>query len=237
MKKVTILVGTIGNLAVLAVWHLRASITNYVWAPVTPDALQRMRGACQAIFWNGYLTWAIPLNLALVAVLVFTRGRRRSALAFLLALAAIGSFAGARAWAARSMAENYLTLFENQSVGEPYLVNAITDAGPAIGPLLLTRVQPPDYPRRRYAIAGLGKLRYAPAVPLLARVLADRAEDYFVRGDAYEALLAIGTPEARSSLAEFWRTTHPEVDSQLLHYLGTLGISARAPSQRGATRE
>ncbi len=228
MKRALFLLALAANAALLAFWLTRASTNNYLWAPVTPDIAQRVKASCQAIFWAGYLASAVSLNLALAAALVFAHGRRRWTLVSGLALAAVGSCCLGQRWASRFMAPNYLTIFEEQSVAESHLINPITDAGTAIAPRLMKKVEAPGYPRRRYAIAGLGKLRYAPAVSVLRRILANPEDAWFVRGDAYEALVAIDTMDARKGVEEFWREVDPDRDSQLLSYLKAIGVSNRA---------
>lgn len=61
-------------------------------------------------------------------------------------------------------------------------------AGKPIVPYLIVEIQKKNMPRRRYAIGALGKIGDRRAVPALIKILEDRSElDYF-RGDALEAI-------------------------------------------------
>lgn len=226
----------VANLLVLVVWLFLASPSNYAWAPTPPDVLRRIRAACDAIFQAGLLSWLVPLNLALVALVSFRRTKLvGAALGILAILAAVVG----HIWSARVMAPHYLTLFETQSVAEASLADPLIRAGTAIGPLVVAKVTDRAYPRRRYAILALGSLRYEPAVPVLERILSDRKDDYFVRGDAYQALVAIGKPGARAVIDRFWLQADPQLDSQLLDYLKVTGVSGpqRGPAAQGGGAE
>ena len=231
---ITLLITTIvANLLVVVVWLFLASPGNYAWAPTPPDVLRRIRVACDSIFRVGLISWLVPLNLALMALLTFRRAKLvGTALGLLAILAAVIG----HTWAARVMAPHYLMLFETQSVAEASLADPLISAGAAIGPLVVAKVTDRAYPRRRYAILALGSLRYEPAVPVLERILSDRKDDYFVRGDAYQALVAIGKPGAQAVIDRFWPQADPQLDSQLLDYLKLTGVTGpqRGPAAQGA---
>jgi|YNPBryunderm2012_1023409.scaffolds.fasta_scaffold28370_4 hypothetical protein len=225
----------VANLVVVVVWLFVASPSNYAWSPAAPEALRRIRTACDSIFWVGLLMWLVPVNLALVALLSLARAK---ALAAALGLLTILAAVLGHVWGTRTMAPHYLTLFETQAVAEAFLADPIIRAGAAIGPLVVPKINDREYPRRRYAISALGSLRYAPAIPALEHILTNKGDDYFVRGDAYQALVAIGTPGARAVIDRFWLHADPQLDSQLLEYLKIVGVSRpqHGPTTQGAGR-
>lgn len=236
MKKGLVALAIAANVAILAILLLETASSNYAWGTLAPDDLQRLKGACYAIFWASFAHWAIPLNVTLVAVFLLTgRTGRKRTFGLALGLLAAVLFVGLRVWALQASAAHYLTIFETQSVAEPYLERPIAQAGAAIGPLLLRKIQDPGYPRRRYAIAGLGDLRFAPAVPVLSEILFASHEPFYVRGDAYEALVTINTPEAWGVIERFWRQPRSEIPPQLLDYLTTLGVIPFSASQHPQT--
>lgn len=49
---------------------------------------------------------------------------------------------------------------------------------------------------RRYAISGLGKIKYVSAVKTLEKILLDGTEPEYIRADALMSLKSIGTKEA-----------------------------------------
>jgi hypothetical protein len=84
---------------------------------------------------------------------------------------------------------------------EDQLIDPLVLAGDRAVPVVLREVVRAEMPLRRYAISFLGNAQSPEAVPVLQRILENSAEEDVFRGDALEALWAIGVP-GREALAQ-----------------------------------
>ncbi len=69
---------------------------------------------------------------------------------------------------------------------------------------------------RRYAIRGLGEIKYKPATPTLKLILIDKYEPEYVRADAYETLQCFDTDETKKILASFRSQATDKIDSKVI---------------------
>lgn len=56
---------------------------------------------------------------------------------------------------------------------------------------------------RRYAIEGIGKIKYDKAVPVLAKILNDNSEKDFIKNDVLESLQQINNYESNKILKDY----------------------------------
>lgn len=82
----------------------------------------------------------------------------------------------------------YYTVFKSQSVSEPYHEEPIFLAGENIGQFLTADIINKEMRLRRYAINGLGKIKYKPATENLIKIITDSTEKIEFRADAIIAL-------------------------------------------------
>ncbi len=84
--------------------------------------------------------------------------------------------------------------FKSQRTDE----SALLDADPTeLAPLVITEVANRKMPRRRHAIAYLGRIKSRPALPVLEAILTDESEEGALRAVALEAIGHIDRPRAQ----------------------------------------
>jgi hypothetical protein len=74
---------------------------------------------------------------------------------------------------------------------EPELDDPLITAGRAMSAAISEAIAHPDMKRRRYAIGALGYIRDRRTLPSLERILKDKSEIYYFRGDALHAIYQI----------------------------------------------
>jgi hypothetical protein len=190
----------------------------YRWTPrASPEVTEAVRQAGRTVFWARWPLWALLLNAAIGATLLLRAGRRSWAVAVFGG--ALLAYVGVKRWEDPRLADEYFTLFQLQSRPEPLIIEPIEEAGPAIGPYLVSYIQNRDAELIRYAIGGIGRIGYAPAVPELTRIMNDPARMYYVRADAWNALSRIGTREAREAARRFERAPATRADTALANHM------------------
>jgi len=81
-----------------------------------------------------------------------------------------------------------LQTFYDDNVPESITDRHLVRAGKPIVPFLIHEIQRKDMPKRRYAIAAIGKIGDQRALPVLIKIFEDRSEQEYFRGDALEAI-------------------------------------------------
>lgn len=74
---------------------------------------------------------------------------------------------------------------------EPELDDPLIAAGRVMTLAICEAISHPDMKRRRYAIGALGYIRDRRAIPALEKILKDKTEIYYFRGDALHAIYQI----------------------------------------------
>jgi hypothetical protein len=116
----------------------------------------------------------------------------------------------------KKCAFHYYIVFHNQSVTEEYMLDPIIKAGYQIGPILTENIANKEMKYRRYAIGGLEKLKYKPAIPTLAKILLDKSEIDVLRADAYVALTIFDTDEANKTLTIFKNQSSDSIHKKVI---------------------
>lgn len=186
---------------VTIVWWKFATLTeNFAWNPVGKQLLM-LDISLKTIFAYKVVFWLIVGNSALFAFVAYLKHKRKTAVVSGL-LALLVYFFGGH-WVNKELAFSYFRVFRNQSVSEKFIERPILESGYYIGPELTEYIQEKVVEERRYAISGLGKIKYEPATPTLARILFDVNEPDYIRVDAFVALRSIGTKDTREIIADF----------------------------------
>jgi hypothetical protein len=113
---------------------------------------------------------------------------------------------------------------------EPELDDPLIAAGRSMTLAICEAIAHPDMKRRRYAIGALGYIHDERALPALEKILRDRDELYYFRGDALQAIYQIDN-KLGSQYAEQFANEHD--------YLRRLAISiqGREPWLTEPTKE
>jgi hypothetical protein len=86
---------------------------------------------------------------------------------------------------------------------EPELDDPLIAAGRPMTLAICEAISHPDMKRRRYAIGALGYIRDKRALPALEKILKDRTEIYYFRGDALHAIYQINKKLGSQYAAQF----------------------------------
>lgn len=183
-------------------WRVETLTDKYAWNPQGKDLLM-LDLHLSIIFVYKMLFWLVVGNTALFAFISYLKKRIIISLTGAV-VAALVYFSGGR-WVNRELAFSYFVVFRNQSVSEEYIERPILESGYYIGSDLTKYIQNRSVEHRRYAISGLGKIRYEPATSALRDILFDTGEPDEIRADALVALRSIGTNETEKIIKEFRR--------------------------------
>ena len=112
----------------------------------------------------------------------------------------------------------YYSVFHNQSVTEEYIDRPIVNAGYQIGSIVTENIADKEMKYRRYAIGGLEKIKYKPAIPTLTKILLDKSEIGVVRAVAFQALRKFDTEETRKTISDFRSQASDSLDRKVIEY-------------------
>ena len=189
---------------------------NYIWSKVSPENLRVISEACTVIFLTKYYIWFFSINLVLAGYWLWYYELNMGL--WLLVLGVVFYFASHRFFA-YYLAKQYVIVFEHQKVTENYQEEPLISGGYAIGYFLTSHIEDKNYPRRRAAITGIGKVAYTPAIPSLGKILRDTTEIEFIRGDAYMALKRMGSAQALDLMEDYTHELVERKDTVLYQYL------------------
>jgi hypothetical protein len=181
---------------------------NYVWSKISPENLRIISDACTVIFRTKYYIWFFSFNLVLAGFWLWYYDLNVGV--WLFALGIVFYF-GSNRFFAYYLAKQYVIVFEHQKVTENYQEEPLISGGYAIGYFLSPYIEDKNYPQRRAAISGIGKVAYTPAIPSLGKILRDSTEKEFIRGDAYMALKHMGNHDALNLMEDY---THELIERQ-----------------------
>lgn len=153
----TILPYLILTTIVIVWWKVATTTSNYAWNPKGKEVLM-LDISLTTIFVYKVLFWLTVGNAGLFAIVSSLKGKKMtSAISAILTITIY--FIGGH-WVDKEVAFSYFTVFRNQSVTEEYAERPILEAGYHIGPELEMYIQNRLTDDRRYAINGLGKIKY-----------------------------------------------------------------------------
>lgn len=181
-------------------WKAATWTSNYAWFPNGKELLM-LDISLTTIFIYKLLFWLTVGNLGLFAII--NSVKEKPIFAMGAAILTISIFLIGGQWVNKKLAFSYFAVFKNQSVTEEYIEEPILESGYYIGGKLIEYIQDKSVKYRRYAISGLGKIRYKPGTTTLRHILVDTNEPDYIRADALEALKSIGTSETKKIIDDF----------------------------------
>ena len=188
------------TIIVIVVWKIFTLTDNYAWNPKGKDVLA-LDIALYFIFITKVIFWIITANIFVFSIQNLLNKNYKIGLTFLL-IGLLTYFFGEK-WTDKKVAMNYYTVFLKQSVSEEYIEEPILDAGYEIGKYLAEDIYDKHMKYRRYAIAGIGKIRYDKANEVLEKILFDPSENEIIKNDVLEALEKIGNYDAKRIISNF----------------------------------
>jgi len=215
MKRIllNILLFVLTSLLVIFFWKIRTDASNYAWNPKGKELLM-LDIALTSIFIYKTLFWLFVANLAVFAMIQLKRKKHKIAGSTFLATIVFYIFVGM--YVDKKCAPFYYNVFLNQSVMEEYITRPILEAGYYIGPILTKEITNREIKYRRYAINGLGEIKYKPATETLKQILFDRTEFDYFRADAYETLHGFNTKETKTILRDFRNQAVDTLDKKVI---------------------
>jgi hypothetical protein len=201
------------SIFVVGLWWILTWTDNYAWNPVGKELLM-LEIALISIFYYKTLFWLVVANVTVFTVRQLMRNNYKttaiSALLTILFYFFVGQVVD------KKCAFHYYSVFHNQSVTEEYIQEPIQKAGYQIGPILTENIADKEMKYRRYAIGGLEKIKYNPAIPTLTKILLDKSEIDVFRIDAYQALTTFDTEETRKTLINFKNQATDSTDKKVV---------------------
>jgi hypothetical protein len=188
------------SIFVAALWWFLTRIDNYAWFPQGKELLM-LGTALSSIFYYKMLFWLVISNVAVFFIQQLTRKNYKTTI--ITAIATIIFYFTVEQVVDKKCAFHYYLIFKNQSVSEEYIDRPILQAGYPIGPILTQAIVYKEMSNRRYAIGGLGKINYIPAIQTLQGILLDKTEKEFIRADAFMALANFDTDKTRKITTNF----------------------------------
>lgn len=205
------------NLAIFLFCKLLTDEGNYLWYNTTSERKLLVSVACIDLMRIQYFTYANSINICLLGIYSAYYYKKRMGL--IIVLIGVTVFFGGRKLFEENIYENYYTIFQNQKVSEDFMLEPVKTAGKGIGKYLMKDIQNPRSTLRKHAILGVGEVRYEPATETLNNILHDLNEPYYIRGDAYLALLKMNTERSASYARIFMASAHPSTDEDVMNYI------------------
>ncbi len=169
-----------------------------------------------SIFYYKTLFWLVVANLTVFFVRQFLRKNYKTSI--ITAIATIIFYFLIGKVVDKKCAFFYYSVFQNQSVTEEYIDRPILESGYQIGPIVTENIADKEMKFRRYAIGGLEKIKYKPAIPTLTKILLDRTELDVFRADAFQALRAFDTEETRKIILDFRNQATDSLAKKVIEY-------------------
>lgn len=203
----------IASILVVGFWWIHTTTDNYAWNPKGKETLM-LGFALVSIFYYKTLFWLVVVN---AMVFVFKQLVRKNPKATAITFSATIIFY----FVVGHMIDNecafhYYSIFHNQSVSEEFIDDPIIEAGYQIGPIVTENISDKEMKYRRYAIAGLEKIKYKPAIPTLRQILLDKSEIDVFRADALQALTSFDANESREIISSFRRHAKDSLDKKVI---------------------
>jgi hypothetical protein len=205
------------NLAIFLFCKILTDEGNYIWAKTDPNRKLLISIATLDLMRIKYFIYANSINFFLLGIYFAYDYKKRLGL-FIAVLGVVIFFGGNKLFEAEAV-ENYYIIFQNQNVPSDFMLEPVKSAGKGIGPYLIKDVNNKRSPLRKYAIAGLGEIKYTSSVEVINTILHDLKEDPQIRGEAYMALLKMNTEKSLSYTRIFMASSHPAVDQEVIEYV------------------
>jgi hypothetical protein len=205
------------NLAIFLFCKLLTDEGNYIWYKTSSERVLLVSMASLDLMRIRYFIYANSINFFLMGVYFAYYYRKLMGLV-ITALGVVIFFGGNKLFE-ENIIENYYILFKNQNVPEDFILEPVKSAGKGIGKELMRDVTKKYSPLRKYAIAGLGEIKYEAATDTINNILHDLNENSEIRGEAYLALLKMDTEKSASYARIFIGSMHPIADQGVIKYI------------------
>ena len=186
------------SLLIILYWKLKTLTSSYAWNPKGKEKLI-LEISLNSIFFYKSIFWLIIGNLT-VFVIQNHKNRIQTLIAILSFIIILGF---GKDIVNKKCANFYYNIFINQSVTEEYILEPIEDGGFETGKYLTENIEDKNIKYRRYAIHGIGKIKYDKAVNVLGKILNDKSEPEFIKNDVLESLKEINNYEANKIIKQF----------------------------------
>lgn len=208
------------SLAVIAVWQLFTLTDSYAWMA---EGREMIRDALTTIFIYKTAFWLVISNLIVFIIKSIFKEKYR--IAWTAAGICIMLYFIVTPLVNKKCAYPYYVVFVNQTTVESALENPIIEAGYNIGPILTDKIKNKEMKMRRYAIDGLGKIKYKPATETLKLILFDKTEQDYVRADAYVTLKSFNTQASNNIVSDFRKLAIDTIDRKVIYLIDNYSIS------------
>jgi hypothetical protein len=205
------------NLAIFLFCKLLTDEGNYIWYKTSSDRVLLVSMASLDLMRIRYFIYANSINFFLMGI--YFAYYYRKTMGLIIAALGVLIFFGGNKLFEENIIENYYVLFKNQNVPEDFILEPVKSAGKGIGRELMKDVDNKYSPLRKYAIAGLGEIKYEPATDVINNILHDLNENSEIRGEAYLALLKMDTEKSASYARIFIGSIHPIADQGVIKYI------------------
>ena len=205
------------NLAIYLFCKLLTDEGNYIWYKTSSERVLLVSMASLDLMRIRYFIYANSINFFLMGIYFAYYYRKIMGLA--IAVLGVAIFFGGNKLFEENIIENYYVLFKNQNVPEDFILEPVKSAGKGIGKELLKDVNNKYSPLRKYAIAGLGEIKYEAAADTINNILHNLDENSEIRGEAYLALLKMNTEKSASYARIFIGSIHPVADQGVIAYI------------------
>ncbi len=205
------------NLAIFLFCKIHTDEGNYIWSKTDPNSKILISIATIDLMRINYYIYANSINIILLGI--YFAYYHRIVLGLLVILLGTGVFYGGNKMFENQIAENYYIIFQNQNVPVDFILEPIKSAGKGIGSHLMQDLNNKKSPLRKYAIVGMGEIKYNQASDTLNTILHNLYEDPEIRGEAYLALVKINSEKSSTYTHIFIESVHPVVDQYVIEYI------------------
>jgi hypothetical protein len=205
------------NLAIFLFCRLHTDDGNFIWYKTTPEKKFLVSIACIDLMRIYYFIYANSINICLLGIYFAYYFRKR--VGIILLFFGILIYVGGNKVFQEIIYEDYYTIFQNQKVSEDFKLEPVKRAGKGIGKYLMQDIVNTHSSLRKYAIMGVGEIKYNPATETINNILYNTNESPEIRGEAYIALSKINSEKSASYARIFIASAHPIADQEVMNYI------------------
>jgi hypothetical protein len=156
----------------------------------------------ETIFTYKLVFWLLIINLLVFTIILLFRQKYKHSLILFIFIIITYIFIGE--YINKKCASYYFEVFLYQRVPESAITEPLKDAGYNIGPFLNEYIIDKNAHFRRYAINGISKIDYTPAIPTLKIILYDSSEVFYIKDDVISALYELNTKESKIIIEDYY---------------------------------
>jgi hypothetical protein len=195
-----LLILTALNLAVYLFWETVTNPFNFITEQNDSIQITQITQSSIYIFQIKYFTWAIVINLLILAYILYSD---YEIISYGIACAAFCMYLFSHYYFNKNIAKHYVNIFEQQNIKAKFLSEPLLLGGQSVGPIITEKIKSRDYPLRNVAILSLGDIHYEEASEELGKILIDNQESVQARQAAYLSLIKLNTNLSKKYLLLF----------------------------------